>query len=240
MEGNPSAVYFINRYVQTGKKEYLDFLVDKQSEVINETSTDSLSNKITSDFYTFCKNLYLLNIDLPQDKKIKIVAIDAESFFCSKYLIEDIVKRTSSIPLECKETITTLKNFQGKEFAVFISKTERRRIGEIQKKLSIQINNHRKIFEDTFKEDMLWIDLLVFNMASRKRIDYNLLKNFKIVLKSSGPNNKYYFQYGRLHAELRKNTLSYYLNQSSEFKGRVIAAGTQYTNCEFWFGKTFY
>jgi hypothetical protein len=88
MEGSPSFIYFINKYVQTGDERILE----KMRSFVPDRPTKQYSIEIESDYFNFLRKFYEFNKSLPYNEKIKISSIDVDSFFYSKDLINDILE----------------------------------------------------------------------------------------------------------------------------------------------------
>jgi len=226
-----SGSYFLNKYLTTGDEKILKELY-KSFKGTYEWNKDN---------YNHWKWLYGINQSLPQDSRIFIVGVDLEHQYdiAIRYLEEVIVDK--NYPSELEEMIIQLKNTN-------YSQNQDDKLLEGFEELQATLLDREIEYKEALGEDYAGIALVVKNAIYRNEAysteekDFNkirdkrIFENFKEI-NSLLPKGKYYGQWGLNHIfqgkQLGVNWFGALLNQSSDFRDKIISIGYSYDNCTY-------
>ncbi|MBL7850409.1 MAG: hypothetical protein JNN04_05875 [Cyclobacteriaceae bacterium] len=209
--------YSVNKYLQTGDEAWFGRGPSKEA-------------------VEFYRKLYELNRTLPEGEKITFISLDAYAFRDTEEFLARMTHGKGSAPSVVDEVLTVLKGIKktdtrgmgmdvrGKDKAEIMSALK-----EVRKKVVAGESHFREYFGD----DYVFFYLMVFNHASEKRTDENLLQNF-LEFKRLVGGSKYYFHYGNLHCQLKGGWLASKLNDVEGFRGKVCSFTAQYRDSEYY------
>jgi hypothetical protein len=216
-------------------KEYdfqYGFLINKYLQTGDETWFGRGPSREGVEFY---RKLYEYNRTIPPGEKIIFISLDAYAFRDTREFIERMTRDKGPAPKEVEEVLSVLRGLRntdsrgmdvrGKDKAKILST-----LREVRKTISAEEIRFREYFGD----DYVFFYLMVFNHASEKRTDDNLLQNF-LEFKRLVGGTKYYFHYGNLHCQLKGGWLASKLNDEEPFQGKVCSFTAQYRDSEYWF-----
>lgn len=140
--------FYINKYVQTGNKEWLKFRIP---------------SKEAQELYD---QLFEFNKGLPTDKKIIFLSVDAYPFTSTEKFVANLIldKGIQSQPVkEAIDILKTVKRTDSKGFGMDIRGKDK---DEILRKLDavrMMVLSNNQAFKDYFGQDYVFFHLLVFN-----------------------------------------------------------------------------
>jgi len=220
-EGSYSYIYFLNEYLQTG----------------NENLLDTLSNSLGSfeeEQRAFLKRLYELNSIQVESEKIEIYSIDAESFFHIPTLVRYWEVKWGIPPNNVvSQTLKTLGSFKSSAFTLFPEPKDKKIIEKIVAEVKISLDANEKLFRDYLNDDFLHLKMIIENNATKRRNEKSMEDNFQLLHNLIG-RDRYYFSYGKLHAQKRKGWLADRINKSEDFLNSVVSVKPIYKNSTFY------
>lgn len=171
-----SSTYFLNKYLESGREEYL-------STFLNMQDTE-LDKRFLSDYIN---NLYELNKTFSKEKKIKVLGIGKEE--ANKlYFALSTIENNGKLPSNMKEIIDSMEVYIGDR--VIIDK-----VGKGLRDLEKYIDENEEEYAKAVGEDAVDFKLLIKNgledieyLSSRDEIMYNNFLRFYEYL----PEGKYF------------------------------------------------
>lgn len=229
-----SDAYFLNKYLESGDKKILE-------EIYKPLKGTFEWNK---DNYNHWKELYEFNKTLPEDRKIKIVAVDIEhqplnSF---KYMYSVLPKK--EIPQEISELLTELKAITNGEKSLDFNGLK-----EFCEKLKKNIEENKKIYNQYLEDDYFGFKLVNDNILymceayGSQGNDFNVVRdkrmyeNFKQIYDRL-PEGKYYGQWGLNHIfqkeQMGVKWIAAAMNDEKlNLNGKILSIAFSYDNCKF-------
>lgn len=217
-EGTYSYTFLLGKYLETADSYYLnllgeDFSVREEKELLDQ--------------------LIRYNASQPASLQIRIFGIDAAPFYHVSQLVAALRYQRPSPPAPVEEAFQLLSAYQNSTWSYNLSKTARKEIKAITEQVARLMEQHDSLFAAYLQEDLVHLQMVVYNAATFKRSDGNLLTNFEQLARLTGA-TRFYFSYGSLHARKSKGWLADRINQSAAFRGQVISIKTLYYTSSYW------
>ena len=236
-ETSHSCAYFINQYLETGDKIYLD----------NVYRRASITYQGSKENYDFWLEVYEYNKALNENQKINVVGIDIEHDYITSFRflttilpdkeIPDEIKASIDLVLETKELLES--SFQNDYKAPKNSKI-----------ILDDIDVNRTVYMDYLGEDFIYFELVLENVLNGKEAykhngdmtawnnvrDAMIYDNF-VKLDNFLPKGKYFGQWGLPHVYQHKDKdimwFGAYLNsEGSKYQDKVFSIAFNYLDCE--------
>lgn len=230
-----SVSYYINQYLEAG------------DEVILEHLYEQLYDTSTQEAYNHWLDVYEYNSTLANDNRIKVIGIDLEQEEVIAYRFLVDILPDKDVPEEIKDSIDLIQSTNELLEASFQNKYKARDNAGI---LIDDLNNSYSIYESYFGEDMFQYELVLnslvkYNEAKKHFGDYVEWNNVRdegiyvnfVKLDKKLEDGKYYGQWGLNHIYQSKQQDiawfgSYFKEEESKYKGKVLSIAFNYTNCE--------
>jgi len=224
--GYPDA-YFLNKYLDSGDEKIL----------MDYFSNYSAQKSANEDYYKLYKNIYEFNQTLPENKRIKIVGVDINTFITDKYIL-DILKDKNIMTDKLDILLDELEDFN--YYAPVLYKNLMNIVNDLLKDVESNKNTYIKMFGDDFEGFEYAIRSLgklcqSFIVDAKDR--YNLrdkfiYENFK-ELDAKLDNPVYFGQFGGAHiyqdiifSNFISEDIKYFgawLNNDEKYKGKVLS-----------------
>ncbi|MET4105503.1 hypothetical protein [Hymenobacter sp. UYP22] len=227
-EGSYTYVYFVDRYVQTGQPQWLDSAIAS----LRQTAADTVHLGVRSEMALW-RNLRQLNAQAPADQKIQVVAIDTEPYWTNG-LLRDLVARHPQVPAVLQSTVQELLTLRSQQPFDFMQlhRLDRKRMAPILDRAWALVQAHEAEARAWLGPDYRHLAMLVHNPAALHRSDGELANNFER-LRQELPAGKFFLQYGRLHAQVHKTTITGpWLANALNQQHRVLSFHPYYQNCQ--------
>jgi hypothetical protein len=227
-EGSYTYVYFADRYVQTGQRQWLDSAVTALRQTVADTLHPATKNELA-----LWRNLHQLNVSAPADQKIHLVAIDTEPYWTNS-LLRDLVTRHPQVPAVLQSTVQELLTLRSQHplDGMQLHRLDRQRMAPLLDRAWALVQAHEAEARAWLGSDYHHLATLVHNPAALRRGDGELADNFER-LRQELPAGNYFLQYGRLHAQVHKTTLTGpWLANALNRHHRVLSFIPYYQNCQ--------
>lgn len=210
--------YSINKYLQTGDESW--FGRGPSSEAVE-----------------FYRKLYEFNRTRQEGEKIMFISLDAYAFRDTKEFLAKMSLGKGPAPKMVDDVLSRLNGIEktdSRGFGMDVRGKDKGEIMETLREVRKKVIADESHFREYFGDDYVFFYLMVFNHASEKRTDENLLQNFLEFNRLVG-GGKYYFHYGNLHCQLKGGWLASKVNDEEVFRGKVCSFTAQYRDSEYWF-----
>jgi len=236
-ESSYSSSYFINQYLETGNKMYLD-------EVYSRTSGNYQESQENYDFWLA---VYEYNNALNEDQKINVVGVDIEHDYITSFRFLTTILPDKEIPDEIKASIDLV--LETKELLESSFRNDYK-APKNSKIILEDFDVNRKVYIDYLGEEFIYFELVLQNVLNGKEAykhngdmttwnnvrDAMIYENF-VKLDNFLPNGKYFGQWGLAHVYQHKDKdimwFGAYLNsEGSKYQDKVFSIAFNYLNCE--------